>query len=414
MTDVPALFVSTSDSIHADRDLGRRLASHLSRLSQPQPSVIQALLADLLAEDQAFLAPVRDLTGRAAFLALLARSGSGGGRLERDALLQSLAPIYSHAVLVRLSAFLDGLLNLPEQEASQRQTEAHGTQGPPRRPSSTPVAESSLRQPPTTLPMSATIPPAPLASTDGAVSISRDRRLKRRLLLVVVCGLTVGFTAGAVLLLRSGVFCELSAGLPFCPARATTGLGTSEGRSPEQAISASLQAARDLATATDLNSFEHALEQLEANLLPLASASLSPSLLSQRQSLEAIERTARERLQQEQSDRHSVEMAREARDLALRQTDTKAMAAVDAAISQLQSISSGSFSEADARSVLRDLEAARLRLQPSAPTQTTPAPTDPLLTPPPLPNPSPNTQGADSGAAKGRDATSGQRPDPLF
>ena len=388
MAAVPALFVSPVDPIHADRELGRRLAIHLSRMASPQPPVIQALLADLIAEDQAFLAPVRDLTARAAFLPLIARVGTGSGQLERDALLQSLAPTYSALVLDRLKAFLDGLLDLPEPSS------------PPDPDPVPPMAPAALPSRPEVI----TTPPRP----------SRSRRLLRRLALVAISGMTAVVTAGAVLVLRSGVLCGLSASLPFCSAVAPTGEANGSNRSPDEAIRSGLQAARDLATASDLTSFERALQQLEADLLPLATSTLPPALLPQREGLEAIVRTARERLRQEQVDRKSLDLAREARDLALRQSDPDTMATVESAIRQLQAISSGSFSETDARSLLRDLEAARLRLQESPAAVPGPERQEPGVTSPPLPSPPAVPNQAGTGSAPGRDGGSGQRGEPLF
>lgn len=386
--DVSALFVSTSESIHPDRDLGRRLAIHLGRLADPQPATIQALLADLLADDQAFLAPVRDLAGRAAFRSLVARRGSGGGQLERDALLQSLAPTYSEAVLSRLAAFLDGWLDLPPEQTL----------------SPAPAIPATV-QPAADLP--ALVTSQPLAPPP-----SGGRRWLRRLALVSIFGVTAGITATAVLVLRSGLLCSLSASLPFCGAASTATTAEGSSKSPDQAINTGLQAARDLATASDLSSFERALNQLESALLSVSGANLPAALLPQREGLDAIVRTARERLRQEESDRHTLELAREARDLALRQTDPKAMAAVEAAISQLQAISSGSFSETDARALLRDLEAARIRLVQTPPAGSTSAPPDPSGTPSPTTPPSPPSPG--SGAPTNTGGGSGQRGEPLF
>ena len=405
---MPALFVSPSDPIHVDRDLGRRLASHLSRLSNPQQAVIQALLADLLADDQTFLAPVRDLTGRASFLPLLARIGSGAGQLERDALLQTLEPTYSRVVLDRLAAFLDGLLNLPETEQAvvMRPPVAAVAKVSPSRPTSSP----ELAPPVQPLPArSAFVAPTTTAPTTA----SSSRPLVRRLALVAIFGVTAGLTAATVLLLRSGVLCGLSAGLPFCPAEPTAGQDKGGTQTPEGAINAGLQAARDLATAGDLISFQRALEQLEANVVPLSSSTIPQALMQQRDGLEAIIRTGRERLRQEQFDRHRLELAREARDLASRQSDIKALSAVDEAISQLQAISSGSFSERDARSLLRDLEAAKVRLVQASTPETPAAPPDPDLNSPTPDSPGSPNGGAAPGSAGGN-ASNGQKPEPLF
>ena len=387
-----ALFVSTPESIHADRELGRRLAGYLGGMTTPNAAQIQALVADLLAEDQAFQAPVRDLIGRAAFLSMLPRIGRGAGRLERDALLLSLAPTYSAAVLERLAAFLDGLLNL----------------APGADDASAPVA----LQVPASAQVAASVQ---VAAADGdepslPVPASRGGRLLRRVALVAIAGVTAGVTAGAVLVLRSGVLCSLSASLPFCGAATADGAGQ-QGRTPEQEISSGLQAARDLATASDLPSFERALQQLETSLLPLATGDLPPALAPQRDGLEAIVRTARERLRQEQSDRQGLELARTAMDQALRQSDASAIAAVDAAIRRLQEIRSGSFSEADARLLLRDLDAARLRLQQ---TVTVAPPTTPPAVDAGGSAPAPSSTGEGGGAASGREGNRGQRGEPLF
>ena len=407
----------TSDPMLADREFGRRLAIHLSRVSQPQASLIQALVSDLLAADQAFQAPVRDLVGRPAFRSLLTRIAQGGGQLERDALLQSLSPTYSPAVLARLAAVLDGLLNLPELGSPQQTPVIERDRSVASRSMATSYPAPPLQrvsEMPETLPPSALGIATGLPLGIGSEDAPPRGRLMRRLALVALGGVTAGLTAGAVLVLRGGVLCHLSATLPFCASSAVGGAGQGVNPSPEQAISAGLQAARDLATARDLNGFERALAQLEDSLLPLASASLPPTLLPQRDGLEAIVRTARERLRQEQSDRQNLDRAREALDQALKKGDIKAVNGLDEAISQLQAISSGSFSEADARVLLRDLDAARVRLLQSSPqppltTPAAPGSPDPAA-PPALP--------AGSGSATGTPAREGgsgpQRGEPLF
>ena len=380
MAIVPSLFVASTESNHPDRDLGRRLAGHLSRLADPQLPVIQALLSDLLADDQAFLAPVRDLTSRAAFLTLVSRIGQGGGQLERDALLQSLEPTYSARVLERLGRFLDGVLDLPEPVVPLK----------PLPPSSVLVGPGSS--------VDRDAPPIP----------QTGNRLMRRLALVTIFGITAGLTTTTVLVLRSGLLCSLSAALPFCGSAPSATQANGLALTPEQAVQAGLQAARELATANDLGTFERALQQLETNLLPLSSASLAPELLPQFQGLEAIVRTARDRLRQEQNDGRSLELAREARDLALRQSDPATLTAVQTAISQLQAISSGSFSQSEARTLLRDLEAARTRLLQSAPPTTEPG----ASTTPPTPPALPTEEGSGTGARNGTGTQ--QRGDALF
>lgn len=83
------------------------------RGTNPTTLQMQGFLADLLAGND-LLQPMRDVVSRPSFKALQELAGSGGGALQRDALLQELARRYLPAVVDEVGQVLNGLLDLPE------------------------------------------------------------------------------------------------------------------------------------------------------------------------------------------------------------------------------------------------------------------------------------------------------------
>ena len=98
------------------RQVGGRLGAYI-RTSNPSTQQIQGLLADLLAGDE-LLHTMREVVSRASFHSLQALAGSGGGAVERDALLQELANRYLPSVVDDVGQLINGLLDQPAGKTS--------------------------------------------------------------------------------------------------------------------------------------------------------------------------------------------------------------------------------------------------------------------------------------------------------
>jgi len=98
------------------RQVGERLDAYI-RAGNPSTQQIQGLLADLLAADP-LLSTMREVASMPSFDALQNLAGSGGGAIQRDALLEELARRYVPEVLADVRELLDGLLDQPLRSAS--------------------------------------------------------------------------------------------------------------------------------------------------------------------------------------------------------------------------------------------------------------------------------------------------------
>ncbi|MFM9102919.1 MAG: hypothetical protein ACKOPS_16995, partial [Cyanobium sp.] len=103
------------------RELGQRLARTLSQSSSPisTPARLQGLVADLAADQQELLLPLKDLVSRQAFQALIPRAGSGSGAVQRDVLIQAMEATFSSQVMRAMAEVLNGFLDLPPGSANQ-------------------------------------------------------------------------------------------------------------------------------------------------------------------------------------------------------------------------------------------------------------------------------------------------------
>lgn len=99
------------------RQVGGRLGVYI-RTKNPTTQQIQGLLADLLAGDT-LLPTMREVASSPLFLVLQAYAGSGGGAVQRDALLQELAQRYVPAVLEQVGQLLNGLIDYSQENPSQ-------------------------------------------------------------------------------------------------------------------------------------------------------------------------------------------------------------------------------------------------------------------------------------------------------
>lgn len=100
------------------RQVGGRVGAHI-RSRNPSIQQIQAVLADLLAGDS-LLPTMRDVVSHPSFGQLQALAGSGGGFVQRDALLQDLKARYLPEVVHKVSEFISGMLDLSVHERSDK------------------------------------------------------------------------------------------------------------------------------------------------------------------------------------------------------------------------------------------------------------------------------------------------------
>jgi len=98
------------------RQVGARLGAYI-RATTPNTQQIQALLGDLLADDE-LLYPMRDAVARPGFAALKPLAGTGGGTLQRDAFLQELARSYLPVVGENIGKVISGMLDFVVEQVS--------------------------------------------------------------------------------------------------------------------------------------------------------------------------------------------------------------------------------------------------------------------------------------------------------
>ena len=116
------------------RAIGGRLAVFVRQQTNQDPTAsnLQAAAADLAAGDADLVLPLKDLVTRPAFRSLTSKAGSGGGSLERHALLLSMQTRYAPQVLDALGEVLSGFLDLPKGSdvpstaPESREAERHG------------------------------------------------------------------------------------------------------------------------------------------------------------------------------------------------------------------------------------------------------------------------------------------------
>jgi len=218
-------------------EVGSRLSGHLPASGPSNPQVVLGLLSDLVADEQALLAPLRHLVGLPGFSDLLKRARTGTGLHERDALLQTIAQTYSSTVVIALGQFLDGLLALPVGSASSSQPKpppaAQQQRSGPVHTASTNPQLSKTAYPPTTF--------------------DHDSKPRRSFISLLVLGVVTGLvTASAAVALRSGALCSIGIA---CPAGSS--LGVLHG------VDAAAKAGQEMETATSLGAFSNALTALE-------------------------------------------------------------------------------------------------------------------------------------------------------
>jgi hypothetical protein len=94
------------------QSIGRQLAQFVRQSGgrASESGVLQGVIADLAAGQLELFAPLRDLVGRQSFQALLPHALSGGGTIQRDALIQEISGVYHPDMLVSIEQVLNGFL----------------------------------------------------------------------------------------------------------------------------------------------------------------------------------------------------------------------------------------------------------------------------------------------------------------
>lgn len=125
---------STTDGVTPEqrrqyRAIGAQLAVHVRQQQGGAPSVVmlRALTTDLAAGQSQLVLPLRELVSLPGFAALLAKAGSGGGAVESQALLQTLAEIFLEPLIAALAEVLAGFLEPIDSTDPKSQVAAWGT-----------------------------------------------------------------------------------------------------------------------------------------------------------------------------------------------------------------------------------------------------------------------------------------------
>lgn len=389
------------------RAIGGRLALYVRQQPGGLPSVatLQAVAADLAADQTQLVLPLRELVTRPGFSGLVAKVGSGSGALECQALLQTLEATFTPALIAALAEVLSGFLDLP----SPASTTAAGASDPlPGAASSTqPRAErppekeawAGTKAPATPSPPTAS--PAPLSS--GAGSLQPRSRIQRLVALALVS--TIAAATGGLLSTRP----------PFCTALRLCG-AQQPGATSQQALDAAAAAGLALRRAQDLAAYRQATEQLEQELLKLSGDTLSPEQQQQRQQLQTTATQARAILQEEDADLSRLDTAREAITAARIATGPNREQQLNAARQALEAIPPRSFSASEAERLREQLSA--LQQEPQLPTPPAPDPgatqsAEPSWSQPPAPS-SPAPRPPAPQAPRAPAAAPPTRDQPLF
>ena len=108
--------------------LGLALGRFVKEQGQRHPAQLTAVIADLSADHRDLQAPLRDLVTRESFLSLLHKARSGGGLIQRDAVIQEMKSIYQQDILANLEEVLNGFLDLSKSIATFSSPTANGIQ----------------------------------------------------------------------------------------------------------------------------------------------------------------------------------------------------------------------------------------------------------------------------------------------
>ncbi len=367
------------------RRIGEQLAGYLGTAARPSPAALQALVADLAADQQQLLLPLKDLVGRPAFLALIDQAGRGTALLQRDALLAELSTTFAPAVLASLTPLLNGFLGLADSTSPRVATPAAAAPGafpagaaapaPVSAPVSVPIAAPAAAPAPAPAAAAPPSAPAPVGSAQSNPVPLPAAALPSRpaassglnplvLLLSAVCGALL--VVALVMARQSGLLCS---SLGLCPPQAVA---------PTPGEPAALTAAREaeqrLRAAISLAEFQAALQALEQQLLGLSPDRLTPEQQRQWQELQSVALQGRSRLSREADDQARLERAAAALQAARSSVSPEAMRPeLGRARSELEAIAGDGFAAAAARQQLQELQQLEQVAGGAAP-EATPAP----------------------------------------
>jgi hypothetical protein len=346
------------------RELGQRLARTLSQSggSIGTPARLQGLVADLAADRQELLLPLKDLVSRPAFQALIPKAGSGSGAVQRDGLIQAMEATFSRQVIQALRELLDGFLDLPPGSGAQAVDQPDV---PVPQPAAPPPAPSPPRPNLQPAPAATPLRRAEAAPLVGAAEPRTP--VLRLLLLSLATAVAVVAGAAAVVVLRTSDLCAL---VGLCPS-------SSPSNRAVEALAAAEQAAQDLNQAGTLRAYERAVEELEQQLLTLSAATLTPEQEQRRQRLDQTARDARGVLAEERNDARRLEKASKALAGARQRGADERAGQLAIAREELDAIAPRSFSAAPARTLRRQLEQLEAEAPPSEPSEPEAAP-DPV------------------------------------
>lgn len=116
--DPAGILQNLRSSMNKYRQVGGLLGAYL-RSGSPTTQQIQSFLGDHLADDDLLL-PIKDAVARPAFAGIQELVGTGGGSVQRDALLQDLSRSYLPEVVQNIRDLLNGVLDQSQAEAGQQ------------------------------------------------------------------------------------------------------------------------------------------------------------------------------------------------------------------------------------------------------------------------------------------------------
>ena len=354
------------------RELGQRLADTLRQNNGTidSPARLQALVADLVAERQELLLPLRDLVARPAFQALIPRAGSGGGAMQRDVLIQDMGVTFSLPVIAAIGELLDGFLDLPPGSAAQPEDRAMATAQVRRgRPTRAGASSPTPAPPPIRLSRPALQPPpAPPPQPRAARPPERGISATGLVLLSLFTALVV---AGGVVVVRTTNLCSL---VGLCA-------GAGDAAGVAEALRTAQRAEQALSEAPDLGAYEQAVVALEQQLLLLTNARLTPGQERRRNALDQVARDARGVLAEEMGDVRRLEKASRALASARQSSGEERTALLASANQELEAIPPRSFSAPQAKRLRAQLEQVAQEAVVSEPPEVEQPAIDPAATP---------------------------------
>jgi hypothetical protein len=374
------------------RALGDRLSSFVRQQPGGLPSVsaLQAVVADLAADQVQLVLPLKELVSRPAFPALAAKAGSGSGAVERQALLQTMEATFTPALVEAVGDILYGFLDLPIAPAAAVKPSEPVSEPFPSKPAPTPQPQEATS-------VSAPITPTPAPQVSAVAKVKAGFRLLQLLALTFA---TLLLAAALVVAARSPLLCNV---LGLCLVQKASS------EASQQVLAAATRAEQDLRSAQTLTDYRKAVAQLENELLKLSGYSLSADQSQQRQQLQNTSTQARAVLLEEAAAETRLNRARQALASAQQASGLERIRHIAAAGHELEGIPSRSFLASEADLLRQQLSAMERQTPEPTPPQPAQAPPEkqepPTWSPPPTPQPN-----AGSGSGSGAP----YRDQPLF